>query len=138
MRQQALDRRLLDAVFSLEFLDKHEHVLLVGPTGIGKSFFAQALGYVAIRAGYSVRFGHAADFFKALTQARVDNSVDRTFRSFLTPDQLILDDLGLHGLTASSPPTSTNSSSIGIGRPASSSPATGPWTNGWVSSMTPS
>ena len=39
-----LDRRLLDAVFSLEFLDRHEHVLLVGPAGVGKSFFAQALG----------------------------------------------------------------------------------------------
>ena len=38
-----LDRRLLDAVFSLEFLDKHEHVLLVGPAGVGKSFLAQAL-----------------------------------------------------------------------------------------------
>ena len=33
-----LDRRLLDAVFSLEFLAKHEHVLLVGPAGVGKSF----------------------------------------------------------------------------------------------------
>ena len=95
-----LDRRLLDAVFSLEFLDRHEHVLLVGPAGVGKSFFAQALGYAAVRAGYSVRFSHADDFFKALTQARVDNSVDRAFRSFLTPDLLILDDLGLHGLTA--------------------------------------
>ena len=95
-----LDRRLLDAVFSLEFLDRHEHVLLVGPAGVGKSFFAQALGYAAIRAGYSVRFSHADDFFKAIAQARVDNSVDRTFRSFLSPDLLILDDLGLHGLTA--------------------------------------
>ena len=95
-----LDRRLLDAVFSLEFLDRHEHVLLVGPAGVGKSFFAQALGYAAVRAGYSVRFIHADFFFRALTQARVDNSVDRAFRSFLTPDLLILDDLGLHGLTA--------------------------------------
>ena len=95
-----LDRRLLDTVLSLEFLDRHEHVLLVGPAGVGKSFFAQALGYAAVRAGYSVRFSHADDFFKALTQARVDNSTDRAFRSFLTPDLLILDDLGLHGLTA--------------------------------------
>ena len=75
-----LDRRLLDAVFSLEFLDRHEHVLLVGPAGVGKSFFAQALGYAAVRAGYSVRFIHADFFFRALTQARVDNSVDRAFR----------------------------------------------------------
>ena len=34
-----------------------------------------------------------------MSQARVDNSTDRTFRSFLTPDLLILDDLGLHRLT---------------------------------------
>ena len=96
----SLDRRLLDAVFSLEFLDKHEHVLLVGPAGVGKSLLAQALGYSAVRAGHAVRFSHADGFFKAMAQARVDNSTDRTFRSFLTPDLLILDDLGLHGLNA--------------------------------------
>ena len=96
----ALDRRLLDAAFSLEFLDKHEHVLLVGPAGVGKSFMAQALGYSAVRAGHTVRFSHADDFFKVMSQARVDNSVDRTFRSFLAPDLLIMDDLGLHRLTA--------------------------------------
>ena len=49
-----LYRRLLDAVFSLKFLAKHEHVLLVGPAGVGKSFMAQALGFTAIRAGYEV------------------------------------------------------------------------------------
>ena len=94
-----LDRRLLDAVFSLQFLLKHEHVLLVGPAGVGKSFLAQALGYAAIRAGYTVRFVHADFFFRSMTQARVDNSVDRTFRTFLAPDLLIVDDLGLHRLT---------------------------------------
>ena len=133
-----LDRRLLDAVFSLEFLDRHEHVLLVGPAGVGKSFFAQALGYAAVRAGYSVRFSHADDFFKALTQARVDNSVDRAFRSFLTPDLLILDDLGLHGLTAQQ---SADLYELILNRHRASSfiiTSTGPWTNGWVSSMTPS
>ena len=44
-----LDRRLLDAAFSLQFLDLKQHVLLVGPVGIGKSFLAQALGYAAVR-----------------------------------------------------------------------------------------
>jgi len=94
-----LDRRLLDAAFSLEFLAKHEHVLLVGPAGVGKSFLAQALGYSAVRAGHTVRFIHADDFFRAMNQARVDNSLERAFRSFLTPDLLILDDLGLHRFT---------------------------------------
>ena len=48
----------------------------------------------------NLRFSHAADFFKAMAQARADNSADRTFRSFLSPELLILDDLGLHRLTA--------------------------------------
>ncbi len=87
-------------IFSLEFLDKHEHVFLVGPAGVGKSFLAQALDYSAVRAGHTVRFIHVDDFFKAMAQARADNSVDRAFRSSLTPDLLILDDLGLNGLTA--------------------------------------
>ena len=94
-----LDRRLLDAASSLEFILKREHVLLVGPAGVGKSYLAQALGYAAIRAGYTARFVHADDYFRSMSQARVDNSVDRTFRSFLAPDLLILDDLGLHRLT---------------------------------------
>ena len=94
-----LDRHLLDGVFSLEFLAKHEHVLLVGPAGVGKSFLAQTLGYTAIRAGYTVRFVHSDDFFRAIAQARVNNSVDRTFRSFPSSDLLILNDLGLHRLS---------------------------------------
>lgn len=52
------------------------------------------------RSDLAVRFSHAADFFKAMAQARVDNSLHRAFRSVITPDLLILDDLGLHRLTA--------------------------------------
>ena len=48
----------------------------------------------------NVRFSHAYDFFEAMAQVRVDNSVDRTFPPFLSPDLLILDDLGLHRVTA--------------------------------------
>ena len=64
---------------------------------------AQALGYSAVRAGHTVRFSRADDLFKAMSQARVDNSLGRTFLSFLSflsPGLLILDDLGLHRLTA--------------------------------------
>jgi len=95
-----LDRRLLDAAFSLDFLSRHEHVLFVGPVGVGKSFLAQALGYAAIRSGHSARFIRADDFFRIMAQARVDHSLDKAFRSFLAPDLLILDDFGLQRMTA--------------------------------------
>jgi DNA replication protein DnaC len=95
-----VDRRLLDAVFSLDFLERREHVLLVGPVGVGKSFLAQALGYAAVRAGHSVRFIRADAFFKQLAQSRVDHTQEKTMRSFLAPDLLVLDDFGLQRLNA--------------------------------------
>jgi len=95
-----LDRRMVDAAFSLDFLGRHEHVIFVGPVGVGKSFLAQALGYAVVRAGHSVRFTRADTFFKALAQSRVDHTLEKTFRSYLTPDLLILDDFGLQRLSA--------------------------------------
>lgn len=98
--QVTVDRRLVDAVFSLDFLNRHEHVLFVGPVGVGKSFLAQALGYTAVRAGHSVRFIRADAFFRTLAQSRIDHTLEKTFRSFITPDLIILDDFGLQKLAA--------------------------------------
>lgn len=98
--QVTLDRRLLDTVFSLEFLQRHENVILVGPVGVGKSFLVQAIGYAVVRAGHSVRFVRADAFFRTLAQARVDHTLEKTLRTFLSPDLLILDDFGLQKLTA--------------------------------------
>ncbi len=98
--QVTLDRRLLDTVFSLDFLNRHEHVILVGPVGVGKSFLVQAIGYAVVRAGHSVRFIRADAFFRTLAQAKVDHTLEKTLRSFLSPDLLILDDFGLQKLTA--------------------------------------
>jgi len=95
-----MDRKLLDAAFSLDFIARHEHVILIGPVGVGKSFLAQALGYAAVRAGNSARFIRADDLLRTLAQARVDHSLEKTFRSFLSPDLLILDDFGLQRMTA--------------------------------------
>jgi DNA replication protein DnaC len=95
-----MERRLLDAVFSLDFLNRHEHVVFVGPVGVGKSFLSQALGYAAVRAGHSVRFIRADAFFRTLAQARVDHTLEKAFRFFLVPDLLILDDFGLQKLTS--------------------------------------
>ena len=95
-----LDRRLVDAAFSLDFLGRHEHVLFVGPVGVGKSFLSQALGYAAVRAGHSVRFTRADAFFKTLAQSRADHTLEKTFRSYLSPDLLLIDDFGLQKLTA--------------------------------------
>ena len=83
--QVRLDRRLLDAACSLQFLDRREHVLLVGPVGVGKSFLAQAL---------SVRFVAADQYFREMAQARVDHSTEKDVPRLPRPELLILGDLG--------------------------------------------
>ena len=94
-----LDRRLLDAVFSLEFLFRHEHVLLVGPAGVGKTFLAQALGYAAVRAVIPSASSMPTTF--SGHDPGQGWTTPWTAPSVLPlPDLLILDDLGLHRLTA--------------------------------------
>ena len=122
-----LDRRLLDGAFSLQFLDRREHVLLVGPVSVGKSFLAQALGYSAVRSGRSVRFAPADHYFREMAQPASTTRPRGSSRSFLAPDLLILDDLGLHRLSAQQ---SIDLYELVIGRDRSSSfvnDLTRPW-----------
>ena len=94
-----LDRRHLNELFSLHFLQKKEHVLLIGPVGVGKTFLAQALGAAATRAGHSVLFRRADYLLRELGQARADHSFEAAFRKYLAPDLLLVDDFGLHRLS---------------------------------------
>jgi DNA replication protein DnaC len=95
-----VDRRHLQELFTLRFLERKEHVLLVGPVGVGKTFLAQALGTAAVRADYSVLFSRADALLKELAQARADHTFEKVFRRFLAPHLLIVDDFGLHRLSA--------------------------------------
>ena len=95
-----LDRRHLQELFTLRFLADRQHVILVGPVGVGKTFLAQALGAAAVRAGHGALFVRADALLRELGQARADHSFAKVFRRYLAPDLLIVDDFGLHRLTA--------------------------------------
>jgi DNA replication protein DnaC len=95
-----LDKRQLQHLFTLEFLRQKEHAIFVGPVGVGKTMLAQALGSATVRAGHSVLFTRADALLKDLGQARADHTFEKAFRRYLAPDLLIVDDFGLHRLTA--------------------------------------
>jgi DNA replication protein DnaC len=94
------DRTRVRELFPLDWLAAQENVIFCGPVGVGKSWFAEALGYSACRAGHRVRFIKVAKLLLALRQARADHSFERELRTWLAPDLLILDDFGLRKLTA--------------------------------------
>lgn len=85
------------------FIGKRENICLVGPSGVGKSHIAQALGHRACVAGHSVLHVPAHRMLIQLRAARADDTHDRKMLRFTSPDLLIIDDLGLRSLTGDEP-----------------------------------
>ncbi len=91
-RQQVLD------LATGSYVSQRRNVLLCGPTGVGKSHLAQALGHEACRRGYDVLFVSTHKMLSHLKGGRADGSLERRFQTYLRPDLLILDDFGLKPL----------------------------------------
>lgn len=85
------------------FVERHENVFLIGPTGVGKSHVAQALGHRACRLGHNVLYVAAHDMLTQLRMGRADQTYDKKLLRFTSPDLLIIDDLGLRPLQHDEP-----------------------------------
>lgn len=92
------DRALWNELASLRFVDAHAHVAMVGPVGVGKTFLAHALGWIACRKGASVLTVAADKMLKALRHARLDHTYEQELRRLIAVDLLIVDDFGLDAL----------------------------------------
>lgn len=94
------DHALLNELFSLRFLESRAHVTIAGPTGVGKTFIAHALGHAACRRRYSVLAVRADPMLKTLKHARLDNSYEAELRRLVSTDLLIIDDFALDAMDA--------------------------------------
>jgi DNA replication protein DnaC len=91
-RQQILD------LATCQFVVRKEPVLICGPSGVGKSHLAQALGHAACRRGYDVIYLNATRMLQHLHGGRADGSYERRLQGYIRPDLLIIDDFGLKPL----------------------------------------
>ena len=88
-----LDKQLVRSLLQdSDWVRRHQHIFLVGPTGIGKTFVARAFGQKACRDGFTVYFAKAAHLFRELEMARADGSFAKRLRAFGQVDVLIVDD----------------------------------------------
>jgi len=92
---RGLDKSLLAALSTCSWIRSHNNLIITGPTGVGKSYLACALGHKACREGLSVIYQRAGRLFYELGISRGDGRYLRQLKSLGQAELLILDDWGL-------------------------------------------
>ncbi len=96
--KRGLDKNLLFRLAQGNFIRQHENLIITGPTGVGKSFLASAIGHQACLLGYKTLYFNTRKLFHLLNAALADNSYLKILEKMAKQDLLILDDFGLQPL----------------------------------------
>jgi DNA replication protein DnaC len=92
---RGLDKALISALATGDYLSKGESVLITGATGCGKSFLASALGHQACAQGCKVVYYNLQKMLLKAKMCRIEGTMLKFFESIAKSDLLIIDDFGL-------------------------------------------
>ena len=90
-----MDAQLVRTLANSQWVVQHLCLLFTGPTGIGKSWLAQALVQKACRDGYTALYKPAPKLFRDLAEARADGSLGRLLETLARTDVLLVDDFAM-------------------------------------------
>ena len=99
-RRRGLDRASFVALAEASFVKAHHDVVIIGPTGLGKTFLSCALANAAIRKGHNALYLRASRMIDELAISRVDGRFQRLTASWARIDLLVIDDFLLRPLNA--------------------------------------
>ena len=105
---QAIDRVQIEELATGAFIARQDNLVLVGQSGVGKSFLIQAIGEAACVLGYSVRYTTSADLLIDLTASLADQTLPERVRYYARFQLLIIDEFGFEKIERSSSPQAAN------------------------------
>jgi DNA replication protein DnaC len=89
---RGIDRRLVLQLAQGEWIHQHLNILILGPTGVGKTFLASALAHSACRYNFTVRYLRTSRLLHQITLAHADGSYSELLDTFARVQLLVLDD----------------------------------------------
>jgi DNA replication protein DnaC len=92
---RGLERGVMQQLASCQWILHRRNCLITGPTGLGKSFLACALGHQACREGHRVLYTATPKLFRTLAQAQADGNLTKYLKTLERVDLLVIDDWGL-------------------------------------------
>jgi DNA replication protein DnaC len=96
---RGMDKSLILSLASCEWITHHHNLIITGPTGIGKSYLAEAFAHKACREGLTALYYRCPRLFRELAIARGDGSYLKLLGKLAKFDLLVIDDWGIAPLS---------------------------------------
>jgi DNA replication protein DnaC len=96
---RGLDQALISTLSSCSWITRKQNLMILGPTGVGKTWLAAAFGHQACRLGMTVAFHVTSNLFDRIGEAVLDASLPKLKAALYKPNLLILDDFGIGAMS---------------------------------------
>ena len=96
---RGLDKTVIRALARCTYVREHQNILIVGPTGTGKTYLACALAHKACLEGFTARYERLSRLLESIQVARIDGTYPKLMATLAKTDVLVLDDWGIAPIT---------------------------------------
>lgn len=96
--ERGIEKKQLNELATNRYIEDGTNILILGPTGAGKTYLATALGNAACRNGYSTQFFRMNSLIEQMTLSRAKGTYLNLLKRLASCDLIILDDFGIKPL----------------------------------------